>query len=100
VDQDVEPAERAADLQRDGVHVFLPRDVADDAVAAGDLARDATETAGVAGDEGDRVAARRERFDEGEAEARRAAGDGDAKRCSRGRVVRHHGDRSEAMVRR
>ena len=82
MDQDVEAAERAADLQRDGVHVVLLRDVADDAVAAGDRARDARDAAGVAGDEGDAVAARRERFDEGEAEARRAAGDGDAKRCS------------------
>ena len=48
--------------------------------------RDARDAVGVAGDERDMVAARRERFDEGEAEARRAAGDGDAKRCSRGRV--------------
>jgi hypothetical protein len=35
------------------VHVVLLRDVADDAVAAGDLARDASDAAGVAGDEGD-----------------------------------------------
>ena len=39
-------------------------------------------------------------LDEGEAEARRAAGDGDAKWRSRGRGVHHHGVRSEAMVRR
>ena len=53
VDEHVEAAERAADLQRDRVDVVLARDVADDAVAAGDRARDALHARGVAGDEGD-----------------------------------------------
>jgi hypothetical protein len=54
VDQDVEAAERAADLQRDRVRVFLPGDVADDAVAAAKRFGDAAHARRVAGDEGDR----------------------------------------------
>jgi hypothetical protein len=40
VDEHVEAAERGADLERDRMRVFLAGDVADDAVAAGDAARD------------------------------------------------------------
>ena len=83
VDQDVESAERRADLQRDRVGVVLARDVADDAVTAGVAAGDARHRVAVTGDEGDRVAARGEGLDQRQAEAGGAAGDGDAQRDAR-----------------
>jgi hypothetical protein len=82
VDEDVEAAERAADLERDRVRVVLAGDVADDAVAAGDGSGDAADAGRVAGDEGDGVTARGEGVDERAAEAGSAAGDGDTERLS------------------
>ena len=78
VDQDVEAAQLAENLQRHRVDVVLRRDVADDAVRAGMLAGDLRRPA--------RGRARRtpparllvEEMDERETEARGAAGDGDA----------------------
>ena len=83
VDEHVEAAERAADLQGDGVRVGLLRDVADDAVAAGKRRRGAGDGSALAGDEGDAIAARRKGLGERAAEARGAAGDGDAQRRAR-----------------
>ena len=79
VDQHVEAAERAADLQRDRVRVVLARDVADDAVRCRRCARATrVDARRVAGDEGDRAPRAVQRLDERQAEARGAAGDGDA----------------------
>ena len=77
VDQHVEPAEAAGDLQRDRVDVVLAADVADDAVRAGRVGG-ALDGARGAGDEGDARAVRGELPHQRQAEAGGAAGDGDA----------------------
>jgi hypothetical protein len=97
VDEDVEAAERGADLQGDGVRVILAGDVADDAVAACDAACDFRDRVAVAGDEGDGVAARGEGLDQRQAEAGGAAGDGDAQRRARDeRGVHESSSKSDA----
>ena len=63
--------------------VVLGRDVADDAVRAGMLGGDAARRVAAARDERDARAAREQLADEREAEARRAAGDGDAQAVER-----------------
>ena len=87
VDEDVEAAQLAENLQRHRVDVVFRRDVAHDAVRAGMFAGDLVDPLAVAGDERHARALLVEQMDEGQAESRRAAGDGDAKISERiGRI--------------
>jgi hypothetical protein len=78
VDQHVEAAEVAGDLQGDRMDVVLAADVADNAGGAG-VPGGFGDSLGGAGDEGDARALGSELADQREAEAGGAAGDGDAK---------------------
>ena len=78
VDQHVEPAEIARDLQRDRVDVVLPPDVADNAASAGFIG-DPCHRPGAARDERDAGASVRQAPDERKPEPGGPAGDGDTK---------------------
>ena len=78
VDEDVEAAQLAENLQRHRVDVVFRRDVAHDAVRARMLAGDLVDPLAMARDERDAGALLVQKMDEGKAEARRAAGDRDA----------------------
>ena len=79
VHQHVEAAECADDLEGDRVDVLLQGDVPDDPVYAGEVARHPLDAVPRPGDEGHPRAAAVQLPDEGQAQARGAPGDRDAK---------------------
>ena len=83
VDEHVEAAKDPGDLEGDRIDVFLPCDVADDAVRAGMRPGDGFDVRGCAGDEGHVSAAAEKLAHEREAQTRRAARDGDSRAVKR-----------------
>ena len=86
VDQDVESAELAENLERDGIDGVLRRDVADDAVDAGVAALDRFDAVAAARDEGDARAGAVQGTDERQSETGRPACDGDPQVGAAGQV--------------
>src|SRR5215216_456277 len=78
IDQDVEPAKLACDLNRDRVDVFLHGDVADDAVGAGIVPRDLFDSFARPCDKSDARASADEFTNESESESGRPARDCDS----------------------
>ena len=79
VDEDVQSAKRAENLQRDRMDVLLAGDVADNADDPGIRGRDSLDSFAIPGDEGDVRAAAGEFANQREAEPGCPACDGDAK---------------------
>ena len=80
VDEDIDAAQAAGDLQSDRIDVFLARQVADDAMGPRQFARDTLQTLPATRDKGDFGAAAAELTNQRKAQPRCAAGNGDPQR--------------------